>query len=242
MNPLEEMLADRSAEIALYLNLLQSLEENVQGAAGPQSNGVAMSPEQQRILCSGAYLQLYNLVEATANECINSVCAAIKSSPGCLPAQLSGPLKQEWVRYRARTHSDLNFDNRLACSVETVDHIISRSPIDDIRIEVGGGGNWDDEEIFRLAKRLDIQLQISGATNEAIKRTYRDERTALGFIKSCRNKLAHGEISFGDCGRDVSLAQLKDLVNAVVTYLKEVIDAFICFINDKRFLQPEVTS
>ena len=241
MSLLEEMFADRTAEIELYLDLLQGLEENVQGAADPQSNGVAMSPEQQRILFSGTYLQLYNLVEATANECIKAVCSAIKGSSECRPARLSTPLKREWVRYCARTHSDLNFDNRLTHSVETIDHIISGLPINDIRIEVGGGGNWDDEEIFRLARRLDIRLQISAPTNAAIKRTYRDERTALGFIKSCRNKLAHGEISFGDCERDVSVRQLRDLVVAVLVYLKEVIAAFIRFIDEKQFLQPEVT-
>ena len=65
---------DRLDEINAYLKLLESVERATQDGP-PKIAGIAITPEQQRILYSAVYLQLYNLVEATATSCITDRCA-----------------------------------------------------------------------------------------------------------------------------------------------------------------------
>ena len=34
------------------------------------------------------------------------------------------------------------------------DHLIARLPLSQLEIDTGGGGNWDDEEIYRISQRV----------------------------------------------------------------------------------------
>ena len=64
MDPLTESFEERLQEIEVYLDLLEHLEQQV--AIGPPKIGESsITTQQQKILYSSVYLQLYNLVEAT---------------------------------------------------------------------------------------------------------------------------------------------------------------------------------
>lgn len=232
---------ERFGEIEDYLTLLREIEAAARtGPPRIEGSGSRITAAQQKILYSGVYLQLYNLVEATVSRCIEAVADATCSQTGLWRAEdLNSSLQREWIRYQARTHIDLAPDKRLERAVDMCKHIIEQLPINDFDIEIGGGGNWDDDAIEKVSKRLGCELKISRKTRSAVKRHVRDDLGALKLVKNRRNGLAHGSLSFVECADGVGIMELGLITEAIGAYLREAIECFSSYISVFGFLRPE---
>lgn len=231
---------ERLAEVEAYLDFLLIMEEQAQHGP-PRLEGAEhpITTQQQRILYSSVYLQLYNLVEATMSRCIEAVAEAAKENSRWKPSDLSGALRREWVRGVARTHVDLTPEHRLECALRLCDHLVESLPIDAFDIDKGGGGNWDDFEIEAFSKRLGFKLVVSQPVYSAIKQPFRDDLGPLALVRQLRNRLAHGAISFAQCAEDVTVGRLIDLKNRTVDYLNEVVSCFARYVESFEYLLPE---
>jgi len=105
-------------------------------------------------------------------------------------------------------------------------------------VEKNGGGNWDDVLIEEMTMRIGCDLIISKEVHREIKRTIRDDKSALALVKYLRNKLAHGDLSFSECGQGVTVVELRDMKSRTASYLREVIAAFQTYIDGFKFLLP----
>ncbi len=239
MSDFEQIFEERLQEIESYLDLLDGFDKQMQeGPPRIGREGTLVTVQQQQILYSSVYLQLYNLVEATVSLCIESLSEAILVlNPQ--PKDLTAKLRREWVRSTARTHTDLNYENRLLSALHLCEHLMRAIPISRFEVERGGGGNWDDSAIEHVADRLGLLLRVDGQIYTKIKRPFRNDQGALAFIKTLRNKLAHGKVSFAECGMGVTVGDLYDLKELTATYLREVISCFKTAIDGYEFLVPE---
>jgi hypothetical protein len=231
---LRQTFDERLQEIETYLELLESIEQQVR--AGPPrlgTHGPLITTDQQKILYSSVYLQLYNLVEATITRCLDAVCEA--ATNGWYPSDLSIHFQREWVRFIARTHVELNHENRLKHALDLFGELVPAAPISKLKVE-RAGGNWDDDEIKGITDRIGLSLRISRPVYEGIKRPIRDDKGPLVLIKALRNELAHGTISFVECGDGVTVADLRDLKNKTALYLSEVVASFANAISSCEFL------
>ena len=111
MDTLTLAFEERLLELDAYLDLLDALERQTQHGP-PVIGGGPVTAQQQKILYSAVYLQLYNLVEATVTWCLEAVCAAAAKDGRWCPSDLSAELRREWVRTTAQTHAGLNDENR----------------------------------------------------------------------------------------------------------------------------------
>jgi len=240
MSALLDAYNERLAEVEAYIEFLSVME--AQARLGPPKIEGALEPisaQQQKILYSSLYLQLYNLVEATMTRCIESVSQAAADGRAWLPKDLTDSLRREWVRFIARTHVDLSPDNRLNAAIVLCQHLVESLPIADFGIEKGGGGNWDDQAIEAISVRLGLGLVVSNDVYRAIKRPVKNDLGAMGLVKSLRNKLAHGSISFEQCASNVTVQDLIDVKEKVTLYMREVVDGFELYIRQFGFLIPE---
>ncbi len=231
---------ERLAEVEAYLDFLSTME--IQAQQGPPRIEGAEHPisaQQQRILYSSVYLQLYNLVEATMSRCIEAVADAAKDNARWKPGDLSDSLRREWVRVTARTHIDLTPEHRLEGVLLLCNYLVASLPISAFDIDKGGGGNWDDSEIEAFSRRLGLQLAVSKSVYSAIKRPFRDDLGPLALVKQLRNRLAHGSISFAQCAENLTVGQLVILKDSTVNYLKEVVDCFTRYVESFEYLLPE---
>ena len=234
MTALTQMFNDRVNEVEIYLHFLEALDKQIKDGT-PQIGDEQISASQQHILYSAVYLQLYNLVEVTVTRCVLAVYHAASTSGRWTPQDLSERLLEEWVRLTGGTDITLNEDNRRQRAVALCRHLIDGLPVswpDDAHLR----GNWDDSQIERMSARLGCELGISAAANEAVKRPVRDDMGQLKLIKDRRNRLAHGNLSFVECGANVTIDDLRRTKDCTVLYLREVISAFENHINSYRFL------
>jgi hypothetical protein len=231
---------ERYDEVDAYLDLLSEVEKATQSGV-PRLAGVnyRITASQQKILYSSLYLQLYNLVEATVARCVSAITSAAEAAGQWLPHHLNEELRREWVRSTARTHTDLTPEKRLKHAMELSEHIVQQLPIRGFVIDTGGGGNWDDEEIFDMGKRLGCSITISPATRRLVKAPMRDDLGSMKLVKNRRNDLAHGSISFVDCADGVTVDELRKTAEGVEKYLREVIDCFVGYISSYDFLRPD---
>ena len=154
------------------------------------------------------------------------------------PGDLTNELRREWVRVMARTHTDMNYEHRLRSALKLCEHLVEALPVTGFKVEIGGGGNWDDDAIERIVARLGFTLRIKPQTYSDIKRKVRDDLGSLGLVKKLRNSLAHGSISFAECGENITVSELRDLTNRIAVYMREVVQAFATYIEDHRYLVP----
>ncbi len=235
MNALTEAFETRRQEIDAYLDFLVALDQQIQEGV-PKLGGVTVTAQQQKILYAAVYLHLYNLIEATITRCVDAVStvAALR----WYPRDLSGHLRREWVRAAARTHVGMDYEKRLESALELCDVLVRVLPVPSWEIEKGTA-NWDDRQIESISSRIGLNLRISAAVLEGVKRPFRDERGPLGLVKCLRNDLAHGSLSFTECGEGATVANLRDLAQRTVQYLREVVAAFQTYIDGHEILAPE---
>jgi len=227
---------ERLQEIETYLDLLETLEHQVRDSR-PRLGQVTITAQQQKILYSSVYLQLYNLVEATMTWCVDAVCAAASEGGRWHPGDLAVDIRREWVRSEARTHTDMTAERRLESAVAISDHLIQALPLLALRIE--RRGNVDDEVIHSLARRLGVKVSLTSEVQRGIKEPVRDEKGPLALVRHFRNSLAHGNLSFSECGDGVTVQELRQIKLRTVEYLREVILGFHTYIDGYHFLLPE---
>ena len=240
MDDFTQGFEERLLEIRTYLDFLEAIDEQVQqGTPQLGENGAIITPQQQKILYSSVYLQLYNLVESTVNKCLDAISKYVVNS-SLKPNDLSIALRKEWVRCIARTHVDLSYENRLESAVNLCNYLVNTLPIsEDFILEKGGGGNWDDEEIYKFSKRLGLSLSISTDVQQAIKKPIKNDMGTLALIRDYRNKLAHGNLSFAECGENTTAHDLRELTDRVALYMREVVIFFKSSMDTSELLAPE---
>ncbi len=237
VDALTETFEERLQEIDAYLDLLKALERQTHDGP-PKLGGGVITAQQQKILYSAVYLQLYNLIEATVTWCLDAVCAAAAQNGRWLPSDLSVELRREWVRTTARTHADLNSDNRLNQTVGICDHLIQARPVLEWSLDRRGAGSWDDLLIEGMAKRLGCNVRLSPKVSAGVKQIIRDDKSALVLIKDFRNRLAHGSLSFTECGDGVTVEELRTIKDSTGEYLRAVVKSFSDYIATYEFLAP----
>lgn len=225
MENLTEPFRERLAEIEEYLSLLDALDRQVQEGHISGEGGWTVSVNQQKMLYSSVYLQLYNLVESTVSNCLLFIETKIVSN-SVAPQNLKDELKGEWAKSVAKTNEELTLENRLKAALHLLHLASNERVIDSFKFVRTNAGSWDDQEIDKLAKRLGVALNLNTETYSAIKRSYKDDKGILVYIKTLRNELAHGSISFVECGSGVTVGDLRSLKNMVENYLEEVLDCF----------------
>jgi hypothetical protein len=234
---LSESFEERLQEIDAYLDLLEAIERVVRDGP-PKVGDTVITTQQQRILYSSVYLQLYNLVEATVTWCMDAVSAAAAQDGRWLPGDLTDHLRREWVRTTARTHVQLNDEHRLQSAIELCDRLVQALPVIAWKLDRRGAGSWDDNQIEEITERLGCELHLSAEVYSGIKRTIRDDKPPLVLIKDIRNRLAHGSLSFAECGDGHTVLDLREIKQRTALYLREVVAAFQAFIDAHEFIIP----
>lgn len=225
-----EGLEERLREVSSYLEFLKSIERaTMSGPPRLAGSDEPITAEQQRILYSSVFLQLYNVVEATVTRCLDFVTVATFDSYKPKPSELNAKLMRAWVQEVARTHVDLTPLHRLDSALTLCDHLVRQLPVSAFKI-TKGAGNWDDTEIERVTKHLGCTLAVPREAFRAAKRPFRNDKNALGLIKSLRNQLAHGEISFAQCSEGVTVEELERLTTLTSDYLKGVAASFETYV------------
>ena len=183
-----------------------------------QYNGVKfiLTQEMQCILKAQFLIVLYNMVESTVYDCLNAIYDTILDEK-LVYSKLSMEMKNMWQSYLHR--------NNLLDKNKT-DKELENMPIYFENLAINISGNLDFRKIKEIFEKHGCILDLS-------KRDLIGE--SLLIVKSKRNSLAHGDISFSTCGSNYLLSDLKKFQEHIIICMEDVVDKTYNFLKEKKY-------
>jgi hypothetical protein len=204
----------RKQQVRHYLAILVAIEKMTRaGRSTPRQNARLLTAR------AGAFLLLYNLVEASMRSAIQEIHDRIAVDSVPFEA-LTPSLKREAMR---------RF--KLAADPEQ-HHGTTDLPSAFVAIALEGGvdmaGNVDARHIRALSKVYGFSLDVPDHTWGG---------SDLVIIKSARNDLAHGHVTFADLGRDYGIDRIREISLRSLGYMRAILGNVSIFLEQKRYLQ-----
>jgi len=228
---------ERVLDIESYFELVNNIELAISAGGAVlhfNSTSYTVKPEQQKIMYSSIYLHLYNLIESTISTLIEAVERHATEGINGQLALLTDNMRKLYVTSVAAPYELLTNEKRLEKALLLFEQVLNLQPIN-IKIPPGGGGNWDVIEIEKLSKSIGVNIALTGSLKQKIFRPFRDDKTPIRLIKEIRNKLAHGSISFTECGNNHVASDFRILIDIVKDYLTYIINQYDAYINQHGY-------
>lgn len=175
-----------------------------------------------KTLSASTYLLLYNLIECSMTNAIDSIHEHIKKERTSFH-----DLTQKMQKVALK-----NFRNAL----NKEEHVLSQGSIEHAIVWLGYdgerifSGNIDAKKIKEMAKKYGFVI-----SEEAIQRSRGGQ--SLLMIKSKRNELAHGKISFEECGQEISIDELYVMYEQAIVFVDGILDAIEHYLSERRYLK-----
>lgn len=222
---------DRTQEIELYYKLLSDIIKREAQLIFPNENDIRenLNVRVTSILKSSANLHLYNLVESTISNCLVEIHSSF-SNDTIHYSNLSDEIQKLWVKfhydYFKETSNEKDILHNLKVLIDT--WVTNTLPVtltykEFTKYNTGGNfsGNLDSKEIRKLSEKYGIEFDVKC-----------DE---VGSVKHRRNKLAHGEVSFEEQGRQDSIEYMIVLKDKTIDFLTQFIQAVDDYISNTKY-------
>jgi hypothetical protein len=230
----------RYKELGPYLRMLQFADEpGAEITSLGRSQSLALDPSTLHVLKASVFLYLYNLVESTVTACLRRVSEEIRDSD-VLYGDLVEEWQRSWLQVMGQTDQPLSPANRLTKMLEICGQVSNGAVID--FQPKGAGGNLDDRTIEKLLTRYGITMTLPKPVLTAVKSPIVNDDGLLKLIKNRRNDLAHGLGSFSDCGKDVSVPDLRKWTGVVIRFLCVVVRTFEDYLSTRGFMRTVGTN
>lgn len=218
-------------EIELFYNFLDEIiNHDARLIIDPPNDTIkTIKVETIAITKSSFFLMLYNCVESTVANCLRAILREIESD-GCKYNDLIDELQiASLAAFDYNVKKCESKDEKNKCMKQQIDfqtgfsvfHLDLKS-LTASSSQGNFSGSLDAKEIRKIFSRLALDLSTMRC----------DE---LEQIKKCRNKLAHGEVSFEEYGRDHSIQYLQLSKDHTLTYLDDLISNVDHYLTSKGY-------
>ena len=216
----------RKLEINTYLDYLLLLDKDSIELKYTESQEVkykTVTPEFLTTLTANSFLLLYNVIESTIRNSIIAIYDNIKAENVTFN-ELSDNLKKLWTKFETDRFKEGNF--RMETIRDFVLDFANKIANEDVVMFseewMDFSGNLDANEIRSLAENIGFLKSPDGRN--------------LVKIKDKRNRLAHGEHTFYDVGKDFSVREIVELKTEVFDYLDDVVKNVGDYIESKNYM------
>lgn len=236
MDAVIEDFEQRAKDIRSYLRMLERMEAPgsvLRRRLGGRQHSVAVKDNWRVIGKATAYLLIYNLVESAVRSGLDRLYSAVRTDQ-CTGNNLSKSIRSVWIdqRHRAVRHENASPVNYREAASELVDDIVQRRIVQLSAEELPGAGSLDAARIRDVCRRHDLDLRVHKNAKGG---------SSLVMVKAQRNALAHGEKSFTECGRDVTLVDLTRTAKETEIYVRGFLRSLERFIANKKYMAPAST-
>lgn len=217
----EDFLA-RKIEITEYVDLLIKFE-NGEYRISHQGNLISFPLATRTTQRSCAFLLLYNIVEAIVTKLLVKI-HDILILENVSYFDLNDDIKDlTLIYFNSIVNKKQNFPDAAPFLQKFVGMLFGNLhfhvPYKEMEKHYSlYSGNLDSKKIRETFSKYGLSVEVVASE--------------LKTIKDGRNKLAHGEVSFEEFGREISVQQIKILTTATLTYLESLINSIENFINE----------
>jgi hypothetical protein len=205
---IQYIIEDRFKEI----NILRNLCKNSQKI------------EETTILKSSIVLLLYNTIEGSFSSILESLFNFISDNKMEITKLNKGLQKIYYKYYIVCIGNNPSEFSKIRMKPDLTD-VSFKNITEKLKLF---SGNLDAQKI------REISLSIGIGIPKKIKKVQIGDK--LLFIKNLRNKLAHGECSFSDACRDITLEEIDDICVDAKKFIDKVIERFSDFVETDKIL------
>lgn len=234
MREVLEYFDERESEFGRHLSVARLLEARVDDVVGDEDGQVEI--RHVNTLKSGLLIHLYNIVEAVTTRTMEVVGQTVVTEK---PKLWTEAVLKEWVRAAIWDGED-RLGEGAVTRLARIGGVLASGEAPDAFMIKGEPGSWDDVAIKRVAERLGCRLVLSRAIKRAaFEPVYLNEMTAMKYLASRRNAIAHGATTFEEGARDHTLDEIAELAGRVLPFLKAVAESYEAFLDAKGYLAPQ---
>lgn len=223
MDSVDSDFNKRKDEIEEYFAFLEKLNNDNIKLNYIQENiakEFEISTKLQRIFIANTFLLLYNLVESTIRNSIVTIYNKIKDDE-LTYQDLSVKIKQIWLHKNSKKITSSNEEKIEKNLKKIINEIITQEIIILTKDDINISGNIYAETIRNLATQIGFEKSCDGRLLEE--------------IKDKRNRLAHGEHTFHDIGKDFTYNDLNTYKETTFIHLEDVISKIKNFIDNEKY-------
>ena len=229
-----DLLSQRSLEVSAYLDFLKvAVERRAMLSARDGELKLPLTLELTHTLKANLVLLLYSAMEATLVQLLDEMHDAIGSN--CSSADALKPQLLRVVLSSVKKDSK----STVLSSASPLHTSLFRYWMDDWKSRVSGkekrvdgiSGSVDSLVFYKQLEKFGVVAQTP---NDRPPAHLTD--AALQRVKTKRNELAHGEKSFIDLGRDLSVPTLEADTSAIFETLRKIAAEVNSYLQDRRYL------
>ncbi|MDE9379973.1 MAE_28990/MAE_18760 family HEPN-like nuclease [Vibrio alginolyticus] len=210
----------RKGEIEAYITLLQALSSDGAKVTDIDDNESSISAIQQKVCKASCYLLIYNLVEATVMNGVQSIYNRIKDE-GLGFSAIMDLLKKVWWHSKGESLTSTPKGELIETVYNYYCETHSGDALDFKDFVSGVSGNMDADGVRNVCHKYGIRAVADGRH--------------LGNVKQYRNWLAHGNKSFSDIGQDVTVTQLIEIKSNVFSFLDEYVSNVNTYLDNQCY-------
>jgi len=216
---------DRVNEIELCFEAIEQLY-NTQTAF--ETNYTFHNDDFLKMLKANALMMVYNLVESSMMGGILEIYDQVKML-GLSYNDVRKEIRDIWFAFKFNQVYDRNahYNSYRDKALEIINGIIGNDIIELNRKATDISGNLDADTIRQVCHDHGIVFSVDANCRGGV---------VLTDVKDKRNNLAHGTISFVECGRDYSLDELTKIKNETILFLKGLLDGMKSYYDNGKYL------
>lgn len=217
---------ERVKEVNLYFNFLDNvLSTDIHLYSTKTGVRQPVDVEVQKILKANFFLILYNLTEAIIRKSIQEIYDSMERDG--LSYKLTRPeIQKILISHRYKQLRECNSTNFVQAIEELLADALNDAAVKLDPDSIPISGNLDAKKIRELARVYGF--------SEATKKAKRGGHDLL-TVKTQRNFLAHGQVTFSECGRNYNINDLKKIKNEVIAFLEDIIKNIKSYIDAREY-------
>jgi hypothetical protein len=228
MRSVEREFEIRKVEIQNCINFIKKMEDDSFSILNNEAENIVDTTALRTSIKSGIIIMLYNLVESTMTMSLSKIHEALKAREVRFEELNRNLKKMIIVYYSYIFEKKRDIHNSFDHVMELIGHLRGELLLNTTYKDLSEyyplySGNLDGKEIKNVLSKYGIEI------NTRI--------SELQTIKNLRNALAHGEQSFEEVGRGLTLQQLTVCFQRSADYLNEIINEIITYIQEESYRQ-----
>ncbi len=221
---------DSKSQIDLYFELIKQIEVNEYKKLIPNAGELEFEIQEEltKILKANAFLMLYNLIEGTIKNCLWEIFTAIKVEG--IPYEM---VRIEIQNMMLRSKVKLEFKSKETSVATQIQSIIS-SVLTDFHNLLP---NKKSQIVFESGNLNveHIQTAFHGHGLNKVAKNHQTQEEAFKVTVRNRNSLAHGDLTFKECGKLYSYTDLEIYKDYIFDYLNRSISETEQFLQAKLY-------
>ena len=227
MQKVIEDFEKRVQEVEKYFLYLKHLGTPGALLTLPQSLSVNIDPDFLDMMKANSFLILYNLIEFAIRQGILEIYSKIEQNGYCYET-LRPEIREIWIKshYRKVFNPESNWNTAQKEAAFMVENVANNTIIQLGKKAIPLSGNLDAKEIRRICELHKISYAVANGAKGG---------SQLLAVKTKRNELSHGNISFPECGQELTLDDLEEIKNEAIIFIRCILNNMKDYADNKQY-------